>query len=81
VLRIESFKRERLAGTWKAHGQIGVPKPIQPGTVNRELDTLKALLAWAAFSTRREASYRCSTPPFEEGRPSVPEFAHQGPRM
>jgi integrase len=56
ALRIGSFKRERLAGTWKAHGQKSAPKPIQPGTVNRELDALKALLAWAVKEKKLIAS-------------------------
>lgn len=37
--RIEQFKRERLSGRWKAHGQISAAKPVRPATVNRELDT------------------------------------------
>ena len=45
--RIEQFKRERLRGTWKAHRQQRPAKPIQPGTVNRELDTLKSILSKA----------------------------------
>jgi integrase len=45
--RIEQFKRERLAGRWRAHGQKGAGKPVKPGTVNRELDTLRAVLSWA----------------------------------
>jgi len=45
--RIEQFKRERLAGRWRGHGQTGTPKSIQPGTVNRELDTLKSILSKA----------------------------------
>ena len=45
--RIEQFKRDRLAGKWRAHGQKGSPKPLKPGTVNRELDTLKSILSKA----------------------------------
>ena len=45
--RIEQFKRERLAGRWRAHGQKGAPNPLRPGTVNRELDTLKSVLSKA----------------------------------
>jgi len=45
--RIEQWKRERLAGRWRAHRQKGKTKPIQPATVNRELDTLKSMLSKA----------------------------------
>ena len=45
--RIEQFKRERLAGRWRAHNQRGPSKPVQPATVNRELDTLKSILSKA----------------------------------
>jgi hypothetical protein len=45
--RIEQWKRERLAGRWKAHGQKGSSNPIKPATVNRELDTLKSILSKA----------------------------------
>lgn len=45
--RIEQFKRERLAGRWRAHGQKGTSKPIRPATVNREVDTLKSILSKA----------------------------------
>ena len=45
--RIEQFKRDRLAGRWSAHRQKASPKPIQPGTVNRELDTLKSIFTKA----------------------------------
>jgi hypothetical protein len=38
--RVEQFKRDRLAGKWRA-GQVSAAKPVQPGTVNRELDTLR----------------------------------------
>jgi integrase len=44
---IEQFKRERLAGRWRGHNQDSAPKPIQPATVNRELDTLKSILTKA----------------------------------
>ena len=45
--RIEQFKRERLNERWRAHNQKKAAKPIQPGTVNRELDTLKSILSKA----------------------------------
>lgn len=45
--RIEQFKRERLAGGWRARGQKSAAKPVRPATVNRELDTLRAVLSWA----------------------------------
>ena len=45
--RIEQWKRERLAGKWRAHGQTSSPNPLKPGTVNRELDTLKSILSKA----------------------------------
>jgi integrase len=45
--RIEQFKRERLAGKWRGHGYKSNPKPLKPGTVNRELDTLKSILSKA----------------------------------
>jgi hypothetical protein len=45
--RIEQFKRERLAGKWRGHKQASTAKPLQPGTVNRELDTLKSILSKA----------------------------------
>lgn len=38
--RVEQFKRERLAGKWRGHLHKGPAKPLSPGTVNRELDTL-----------------------------------------
>jgi integrase len=44
--RIEQFKRERLAGKWQGH-KTRTPKPIKPGTVNRELDTLRAIFSKA----------------------------------
>ena len=31
-------------GSGAAHGQTSAPKPLKPGTVNRELDTLKSIL-------------------------------------
>lgn len=46
-LRILQWQKARLAGTWQAHGQTGKPKAVKPATVNRELDTLKAILAKA----------------------------------
>ena len=46
--RIEQFKRERLQGRWRAHNQrVAASKPIQPGTVNREFDTLKSIFSKA----------------------------------
>ena len=45
--RIEQFKRERLTGRWRAHKQRRSPKPVQPATVNRELDTLKSIFSKA----------------------------------
>ena len=45
--RIEQFKRERLGDRWRAHNQTKAAKPIQPGTVNRELDTLKSIFSKA----------------------------------
>ncbi len=45
--RIEQWKRDRLAGKWKAHGQTGRPNSIMPASVNRELDTLKSILSKA----------------------------------
>jgi integrase len=45
--RIAQFKRERLAGRWRGHGTKGTGRPIQPATVNRELDTLKSILSKA----------------------------------
>lgn len=45
--RIEQWKRERLSETWKANGQTGPAKKIQPGTVNRELDGLRGILSKA----------------------------------
>jgi integrase len=45
--RIEQFKRDRLAGCWRAHRQVSAGKPVKPGTVNRELDTLRVIFAKA----------------------------------
>jgi integrase len=45
--RIEQWKRERLQGRWQARGQRSRAKPVQPGTVNRELDLIKSILAKA----------------------------------
>jgi integrase len=45
--RIEQFKRERLAGKWRGHLHKGNPKPLRPGTVNRELDTLRGIFSKA----------------------------------
>lgn len=45
--RIEQFKRERIAGKWRSHGQTSAAKPIRPGTVNRELDTLRSIFSKA----------------------------------
>ena len=48
--RIEQFKRDRLAGRWRAHLQVARAKSIKPGTVNRELDSLRLIfnkaVAW-----------------------------------
>ena len=46
--RIEQYKRERLQGRWRAYRQRGdTSKPIQPATVNREMDTLKSIFSKA----------------------------------
>jgi integrase len=45
--RIEQFKRERLAGKWRGHKHTSAPKPIRPGTVNREFDTLRSIFSKA----------------------------------
>src|SRR5206468_8669780 len=45
--RIEQFKRDRLNGTWRAFKQKKGAKPVKPGTVNREVDTLKSVLSKA----------------------------------
>ncbi len=47
VHRIEQFKRDRLAGTWRAHGQKRPAKAVKPATVNRELDVLKSIMSKA----------------------------------
>jgi integrase len=44
--RIEQFKKERLAGKWRGHNSTA-GKPVRPGTVNRELDTLRGILSKA----------------------------------
>ncbi len=44
--RIEQFKRERLAGKWRGHGHAST-RPIQPATVNREMDTLRSVFSKA----------------------------------
>jgi len=46
-LRILQWQKDRKAGTWRAHGQMTAAKPVKPGTVNRELDTLKAIFSKA----------------------------------
>ena len=43
--RIQQWKRERLAGKWRGYKSKSAPKPLKPATVNRELDTLKSILA------------------------------------
>ena len=45
--RIEQFKRDRLTGKWRGHGYKTAPKPLKPGTVNRELDCLRGILSKA----------------------------------
>ena len=45
--RIEQWKRDRLAGRWRAHGQKSASNALKPATVNRELDCLKGILAKA----------------------------------
>ena len=45
--RIEQYKRDRLAGKWRGHGYKGAAKSIKPGTVNREMDTLRSLFSQA----------------------------------
>jgi integrase len=42
---IETWKVKRAAGTYRGHMQKGPAKPIQPATVNRELNVLSAILA------------------------------------
>ena len=57
--RIEQFKRERLAGKWRAHGQKHAAKPLRPATVNRELDTLRSIFSKAVeWGTLREHPMR-----------------------
>ena len=46
--RIEQFKRERLAEKWRGYRTKGTAKPIQPGTVNRELDCLRSIFSKAS---------------------------------
>jgi integrase len=55
--RIEQFKRDRLNGTWRAFKQKSSANPVQPGTVNRELDTLKSI-----FSKAVEWKYLVDSP-------------------
>ena len=43
---IEQWKRERLAGKWRGHKHTSA-KPIKPGTVNREPDTLRGIFSKA----------------------------------
>ena len=45
--RLSQSRRERLTGRWRAHKQKRPPKPVQPATVNRELDTLKSIFSKA----------------------------------
>ena len=47
ALRIEQFKRERLAGKWRGYKKTGPAKAIKPATVNRELDTLRSIFSKA----------------------------------
>ena len=56
--RIEQFKRERLAGKWRGHQQTSAPRPLKPGTVNRELDTLRSVFS-KAVEWEKCASIRC----------------------
>jgi hypothetical protein len=56
--RIEQFKRERLAGKWRGHKPTSAPRPLKPGTVKRELDTLRSVFS-RRWSGRRCASIRC----------------------
>jgi integrase len=46
-LRIEQWKRERLAGKWRAHGQVAASQAVRPATVNREMDTLRSIFSKA----------------------------------
>ncbi len=57
--RIEQFKRERLAGKWRAHGQKSAAKPLKPATVNRELDTLRGIFS-KAVEWGRSSSIPCA---------------------
>ena len=45
--RIEQWKRDRLAGRWRAYGQRSASKRVKPATVNRELDVLRSILSKA----------------------------------
>ena len=45
--RIEQYKRDRLAGKWRGHRYKSAAKSIKPGTVNREMDTLRSLFSQA----------------------------------
>lgn len=36
-----------VAGKWRGHKHTSAPKPIRPGTVNRELDTIRSLFSKA----------------------------------
>ena len=36
--RIEQFKRERLTGKWRAHGQKSAPNPLKPSTRDRHAE-------------------------------------------
>jgi integrase len=61
--RILHFMRDRLAGKWRAHNQTGAAKPIRPGTVNRELDTLKSILSKAVeWRTAKGQRYLLESP-------------------
>lgn len=42
---IETWKAKRAAGTYRGHNQKRAAKPVQPATVNRELNVLSAILA------------------------------------
>jgi integrase len=44
--RIEQWKRARLQARWSGRGQT-TSRPIAPGTVNRELDTLRVMFSKA----------------------------------
>ena len=46
-LRILQSQKDRLAGTWRAHGQTTKANAVKPAAVNRELDTLKAIVSKA----------------------------------